>query len=271
MMLAICSPSRAARGFTLIELAIVLVVIGLLVGGILFGMEMHNAARVRSVIKEKEQLEIQINVFKLNYSALPGDFADAKALFSGCADGGNNHCNGDGNGRIGESYAPNLGEVCRIWEHMKRSGLLQNQNLSYVNQNAGYCTSPEAPKSAYHELASWYMGSTDQGCTDYSGCTTNRNYFMFVSGSVFGRNMSGGASIVSPPNASAVDMKMDDGRPLTGLVLAANNISPAASAPYAVQNRYCLYDNGAPGWIYYTGYSGDMYGCRMIFRANFSR
>jgi prepilin-type N-terminal cleavage/methylation domain-containing protein len=70
-----------AAGFTLIELSIVLVIIGLIVGGILTGQELIKSATVRSEVSELENIETAIYAFRDKYGGLPGDLSNATAFF----------------------------------------------------------------------------------------------------------------------------------------------------------------------------------------------
>jgi len=86
------SPPRAFRkGFTLIELSIVLVIIGLIVGGVLVGRDLIAAAKLRKDISTMEQLNTAVNTFRNKYNCLPGDCANATTFLSGAVNG-----NGDG-------------------------------------------------------------------------------------------------------------------------------------------------------------------------------
>jgi prepilin-type N-terminal cleavage/methylation domain-containing protein len=69
-------------GFTLIELSIVLVIIGLIAGGVLVGRDLIEAARIRQQITEIEQFKTAVNTFRIKYNGLPGDlnYTDAAAL-----------------------------------------------------------------------------------------------------------------------------------------------------------------------------------------------
>jgi len=64
-------------GFTLIEIAIVLVIIGLLVGGVLKGQELITGARVRNLISQQDGIKAAFFGFQDRYRALPGDYAAA--------------------------------------------------------------------------------------------------------------------------------------------------------------------------------------------------
>jgi len=68
-----------AKGFTLVEIAIVLVIIGLLIGGILRGQELINTAKVRSIISQQSSIQTAIFTFVDRYKVLPGDLTTAEA------------------------------------------------------------------------------------------------------------------------------------------------------------------------------------------------
>jgi prepilin-type N-terminal cleavage/methylation domain-containing protein len=68
-------------GFTLVELSIVLMIIGLLVSGILVGKDMIRAAELRSITSEKDQFQTAVNLFKNKYLGLPGDLSNATAFW----------------------------------------------------------------------------------------------------------------------------------------------------------------------------------------------
>ncbi len=80
-------------GFTLIELSIVMVIIGLIIGGILVGRDLINSAASRAYISQLQTYNTAVNAFKLKYGCLPGDCANGVAL--------NFLTNGNGNGFVG--------------------------------------------------------------------------------------------------------------------------------------------------------------------------
>ena len=71
-------PSQA--GFTLVELAIVLVIIGLIVGGVLVGQDLIKAATVRSTVTDIEKYNGAVTTFRSKYNGLPGDLLASKAV-----------------------------------------------------------------------------------------------------------------------------------------------------------------------------------------------
>ena len=89
-----------SAGFTLIELSIVLVVIGLLVGGVLVGRDLMAASAIRAQISQIEKYQQAVNTFKGKYGYLPGDIPAPEASRFGFSARGTFLGMGDGNGII---------------------------------------------------------------------------------------------------------------------------------------------------------------------------
>ena len=105
------------RGFTLVELSIVLVIVGLLMGGVLVGRDLVRKAQLRTVLTDLEEVQSATRLFSEQYNALPGDIPNATdywpsaggdGMVSGtCASAASNDtatCNGNGDRRI--AYRP---------------------------------------------------------------------------------------------------------------------------------------------------------------------
>ncbi|MDX1949761.1 MAG: prepilin-type N-terminal cleavage/methylation domain-containing protein, partial [Rickettsiales bacterium] len=73
-----------AKGFTLVELAIVLVIVGLLVGGVLQGQELIKQAQIRSVVTQIQSLDTSLNTFRAKYREYPGDISRARQFGINC-------------------------------------------------------------------------------------------------------------------------------------------------------------------------------------------
>src|SRR6476469_3210633 len=100
---------KRETGFTLIEIAIVLVIIGLLLGGVLKGQELITGARVRNLIQQQDGVKAAYFGFLDRYRALPGDYAAATTNISGSTQ------NGDGDGQIEASSAAGIVESILAW------------------------------------------------------------------------------------------------------------------------------------------------------------
>lgn len=128
---------RGQSGFTLVEVAIVIVISGLLMGWVLKGQELITSARVRNLISQQDNIKAAYFGFYDRYRALPGDYREASGNIAGIGTACGNNGNGDGDGRIeGASASPPGDEYILAWEHLTKSGFMQG---SYT------CSSPESP------------------------------------------------------------------------------------------------------------------------------
>ena len=109
---------RKQAGFTLVEIAIVLVIIGLLLGGILKGQELINSARVRNLADTTSGVQAAYFGFIDRYRRVPGDWQAAAA---GNAIGGTINTGGNDNGRIDST---NYDEPNAVWEHLSKAGFV---------------------------------------------------------------------------------------------------------------------------------------------------
>ena len=109
-----------SKGFTLIELSIVLVIIGLIVGGVLGGTELIRQAELRSTLKALQGYQVTYNNFKMKYDAVPGDMANATTYFPTASNG-----NGDGNIYGNSSAIPvAAGEDLKAWQDLSLAGMI---------------------------------------------------------------------------------------------------------------------------------------------------
>jgi prepilin-type N-terminal cleavage/methylation domain-containing protein len=137
-------------GFTLVEIAIVLVIIGLLLGGILKGQEMITQAKIKNVVNDLNGVTAAINAYQDRYKALPGDDKNAGARWTATA-----ITPGNGDGIIAGKYnSTNVAdESLLFWQHLRLAGFLSgtgtdqpfNASSGKMGVQTGDAASPPGP------------------------------------------------------------------------------------------------------------------------------
>ena len=215
-----------SRGFSLVELSIVLVILGLLVGGILGGQSLIHAAELRSVNTELETWRTAVNTFRSRYFQLPGDFTKAEdfwgaastcpATLGSVVDDG--VCNGNGNGQIGNQAGGYIPERFMFWLELSKAGLIPGKYSGAAGAENIYRTNigTNVPASKYNgtgwsifwwnDLAAgdgnWFAG--DYGNAHIIGAQSTNS----VSSAAF-----------PPEDAWNIDTKYDDGKPGQGMMV----------------------------------------------------
>lgn len=180
---------RQQQGFTLIEIAIVLVIIGLLLGGVLKGQELITAARVRNLISTQDGVKAAYFGFLDRYRALPGDYNGAQANIPSC---GPAVClNGNNDGQIAGADEPQI-----AWEHMSKAGFITGSYL-YPALGAGALPA-NTPTNPYGSLVQLIYDPTYRDAASDVGSGNSRH------------NLKTGNNIPSDILAE-VDRKIDDG------------------------------------------------------------
>lgn len=218
--------------FTLIELSIVLVIIGLLVGAVFVGHQLRTAARVRSLISQVDQYKTAINTFKLKYGYLPGDIPDPTASGFGFAARGSYAGQGDGNGIIegnvnqlstgNRGYTFRSGETLTIWRDLTASQLVSGSfTLASSTSNISTITASTSPSiDDYFPKASIGNGNY---LVAWSTATSRQNYLSVQAIIDVGSQGSGTMKAfagLTVNQAYSIDSKLDDGIPQTGQILA---------------------------------------------------
>ncbi|ADY74072.1 N-methylation domain-containing protein [Desulfurobacterium thermolithotrophum DSM 11699] len=143
---------KERKGFTLVELAIVLVIIGLLLGAVLKGQELIQNAKYKKLINDLQGLSAAVYTYYDRYKALPGDDPKAGDKWGSTY---SNIINGDGNGLISGSptSTTNTDESVQIWRHLRAAGIISG------NPNESTVTRPSNPYGGRYGFSSRSFGS----------------------------------------------------------------------------------------------------------------
>ncbi len=236
------------RAFSLVELSIVLVILGLLTGGILAGQSLIRASELRAVSTEYNRYITAMQSFRDKYFALPGDMTNATSFWgdqaagtaacasAATADGTPGTCNGDGDGIIGPTGSGTGAEGLRAWQQLANAGLMEGSYLGYLDAGGTKLTlGVNVPRSKLSG-AGWTLihRSTAVGNPIWGVST---QFIQF--GAEGSNNLWGG--ILVPEEVWNIDTKMDDGLPETGSVMVdgiANTcVTPNAFASVAAAGR----------------------------------
>ena len=200
------------KGFTLIELSIVIVIIGLIVAGIVGGQAIVQQSKIRAQISDLKKYKLATNAFYLEYNATPGDFRSASSYWGGSS-------NGNGNGKIDGALDgatdPNS-ESLLFFNHLSLSEIIPETYDNSSTLGAGYPILKIAAGKGM-TAGNHYGGNA-------SGLQVT-NQFQFKLGLVLqigqpdepsniDRNDDTGTA--SPVTYSMIDKKIDDGIALQG-------------------------------------------------------
>jgi prepilin-type N-terminal cleavage/methylation domain-containing protein len=122
----VCSAKKIQQarlaGFTLVELSIVVIIIGLLITGISAGASLMEQARLNTVITDLQTYKVAFNAFTSTYKQFPGDINSASVYWpTGCVTSVNTDCNGNGNGQIDSNI-----EALLVWNHLYLAGFISS-------------------------------------------------------------------------------------------------------------------------------------------------
>jgi len=218
------------EGFTLVELAIVMIIIGLLIGGVLKGQQLVQNARVTAVINAVNGYRAAYAAFKDTYGAVPGDMPNARLRIAGCTgtDAAGNYCYvGNGNGIVGTTTGstgnrtsqanltstPQI-ETSMFWKHLALADLITGvENNANPAAAAWGRTHPSSPIGG---------GFVMMFATTTSG-TPDSSHFLRLQNQLVGTHpVDYGIMPLTPRQAWQIDRKMDDGVPRTGYVIGDN-------------------------------------------------
>ena len=249
------------HAFSLVELSIVLVILGLLTGGILAGQSLIRASELRSVSADAARYKAAAMTFRDKYFAVPGEMTNATKFWgqstvcSGAS--ANGTCDGNANGML--EYAAGVsqtGEIYQFWRQLALAGLIEGTYTGVAGTGTGYhdVIGSNVPRSRVGTAGfSVHYSDLSGASHPFYFSTNNGNYLLFGAAQLSGYTDS---SAIKPEEAWNIDTKMDDGKPGSGAV-------------YGPPFDSC--GNGANSYAFTTDYylANNAVACFMVFARQF--
>ena len=215
--------NKDVYGFTLLEIAVALLIISVIAGTIVAGKSMIRASEIRNFIKEMDVFRTNMHVFEAKYQGKAGDIVNATS-FWGELDSDNatcitttatdmRTCNGNGDGRL-EAH-----EGFRMWQHLSNAGLMNGQFTGTAGALGVNDAVPSinVPESAINNI--FYMVQ-HFGNANFRYFNTVRGNILFIGKSDRMFNNQPWIPFLTSQETRNIDVKLDDGLPVTGSIIA---------------------------------------------------
>lgn len=225
----------STSGFTLVEMAIVLIIVGLIAGSVVAGKSILEGSERRTIITDVEKYIAAVDAFQQKYNALPGDYYEATTIWGAahttpatCTttnSGTVATCDGNGNGQIGDTGSEY--EMFRTWQQLANAGLIEGKFSGVAGASGtthadiGINVPQNKIKGTGFTLR--YLGT---GSGNYYPLTDYGHILEYGTEST---SYSNGAAL-TPEDALGIDQKIDDGLPGSGTVRTYTNTARTSCA-----------------------------------------
>lgn len=256
--------SSTRSAFTLVELSIVLVIIGLIIGGIIASTSILKRTEMQTVLNDYSNYSTAVAQFRQQYGGYPGDIHDATSFWGDdstiCADGNVTNgspgtCNGDSNGDMSDFAASGCRfadgtttarceEPYRAWQHLVLGEFIKGYytGTTPTTGTNGVVLGTNVPKS-HIDQAGWSFGYKADTTSAPVADQYNQGLSNFLAfGAVVAASAQTQGAALTPTDAWNVDKKIDDGKPGTGRVVTmkpafqTNTCADSATDATAIYN-----------------------------------
>ena len=212
------SPQSVTAGYTLVEMAVVLIIIGIIIGGILKGLELVDNQRVTSTIAQVKAIDAAVSTFRVIYNALPGDMPNPSIRIPNCAAA---PCSDAGNG---DGFIIRNNEADRAQVHLAAAGLITGVTPMGTNgvRNAFAAGEPDYLGAAIGrngaiDISSESAGTNGPGWWGQALIGPLATMPNGINLTIFG---AASTDVLTPNQAWRIDNKLDDGVPGAGDIRA---------------------------------------------------
>ena len=244
------------KGFTLVELAIVMIIIGLLIGGVLKGQELINNAQVTSTVAKIRSVEVSVFTFQDMFSSYPGDMESPTARLPACPS--TTPCGAvEGSAGLGNGYLEELPgffsgggtEPVAFWGQLAAAELITGININ-----------PSTPAiNGGDELLNadvggiftmGYMPASGGGLNgvEATNYTARNGHYLAIHAN--GGDAGTDGNILTPSIVARLDRKLDDGQPNSGILVVAGP-ADVCSTGSGDTDIYAEYESAADCSLYY--------------------
>lgn len=203
------TPDLRTGGFTLIELSIIIVIIGILIAGVIMGGDVINSGKLNAQIVQLNNIGSGYRTFKEKYDGIPGDLSDAESYF-----GAGNTDNGNGDKII------NSTETLLFFQHLDLADMYQYK-ASPVN--SAYAIGKYGNSCLYATADATWVGAVP----------SNFKYNFLYLGDATLSTQRCKAGLTTPFDASSIDKKIDNGNPSTGIIIGETGYNPNTGALFS--------------------------------------
>lgn len=192
-----------SRGFTLFEISLVILIIGVLASSVFAIVSLTHSSKVLSAMANLQQMKAAILAFRTEYEKYPGDFQRAAQIWEGETQ------NGNGNGRV-EGTPGTTGEDTHAWRQLFLAGIVETNYTGTVTAGEGYVQGQNIPGLDFRGGGIFlnYMQNI---------YNNNGNAIIFA---LIGDSTSFTAPSLTREEARNIDVKLDDGMADTGEIVS---------------------------------------------------